>query len=315
MEKVLNLQQIKANLFYQYPVNYDNDSLRKFLTILKKSLENTNFKSEKSLNELRTFYRYSCWQSLYDANDTYKNLCKNIKPHEQYEFFKLESGVFLIYCCKNIFDNVFQEKGYKDLIIEVKLYECLNENIKRKWAKLYPDSDFEPTAEAKPETEKTEENTVESPATNENIYQIIKAIDRKLGDERLDVFVRKPPKSWKNIRIGFDGRNILINGKSYTYKELRLPKVPKNNPECSTTGLFIKILCEPDRIDNTNERKKISVLNKILKSLTGLPNNPISGSGDTYHIKFDIDTENIAQLRNDYKNLPYNDNKSANSDD
>ena len=125
-------------------MNYDNDSLRKFLTILKKSLENTNFKNEKSLNELRTFYRYSCWQSLYDDNDTYKNLCKNIKLHEQYEFFKLESGVFLIYCCKNIFDNVFQEKGYKDLISEVKFYENLNENIKRKWAKLYPDSEFEP---------------------------------------------------------------------------------------------------------------------------------------------------------------------------
>jgi len=180
---------------------------------------------------------------------------------------------------------------------------------------LLPESNVR-TPEAQPEVENTDVSTVESTATLKDICQTVKAIERRQGDERLEMFRLTPPAGWKNIKIGFDSENrgFFIKGKSFTYKELGLPKLPINNPECSTTGLFIKILFKPDRKDNSNERRKISELNKNLKSLTGLSENPITGNGDTYLFKFIIDNETNDRLKDDHKERPYDDDIGIDQD-
>jgi len=161
---------------------------------------------------------------------------------------------------------------------------------------------------------KNTENGLASMSTDAKIDVILNYVT-KPEDKRLQIFTVNPPKSWRGVKIGFDGKNILINKKPFTYKELGLPEISNNDPGNSTTGLLIKILTGIKRYGTPSERKTVSQINKILKNITGLTENPIVGSGHNFILKFKVDNALLQDPRDDFKELPFNDGQFIDKDE
>ncbi len=216
-------------------------------------------------------------------------------------------------------DTPKESPSYKEL-----MYKRIENDILKRWIYHYhgavkqlklpaliPEIKDQPSQEQP--TEKPDNISLIKNLFNDHI-ETIKKINR-VDNKKLDMFIKNPVNSWSQITFSFDGQNILINKKPFSIKQIGFPELPKNNPGGSTAGLFIKILTGGKRYGDPTERKTVTKINKILKSVTGLADNPITGSGNNYILKFKVDNKAIDKLKDDYKNHPYDDGKSTDPND